>query len=250
MALAKGGIQLGIQRILPTSAENDAYYEKAGHNPVIVGVAKSPYDKKTGDILALKICVNKANPLDSLTAAQVDAIFSKTTNGAEAPILSWGQAGVAGEMGTKGIHIYGRAVGNARSIVFAQKALYHGEFKPSLAGLPSDDLIGKILAEDPNGIGIIESGKMYPDVKVLAIAGGEGAPGVLPTADTIASGAYTLYRGAYLFVNRGDTDDPLDPLVSEFLKVAYSKEGQAAAVKEGYFPETAKDASHALAMVK
>jgi len=66
-------------------------------------------------------------------------------------------------------------------------------------------------------------------------------------------GSYPLWRHLYLYVNMspnnpshpptpgapGRAPSPLDPIVKEFLKFVYSKEGQQVAVKDGFFPLSA-----------
>ena len=51
-------------------------------------------------------------------------------------------------------------------------------------------------------------------------------------------GSYPLWRHLYLYVNMSPNKS-LDPIVKEFLKFVYSKEGQQVAVKDGFFPLSA-----------
>jgi phosphate transport system substrate-binding protein len=49
---------------------------------------------------------------------------------------------------------------------------------------------------------------------------------------------YPLARFLYLYVNKAP-GKALDPLVEEFLKLVYSREGQEVVLKDGYLPLTA-----------
>ncbi len=62
------------------------------------------------------------------------------------------------------------------------------------------------------------------------------------------SGKYPLWRFLYIYVNKAP-GKPLDPLVAEFVKLIYSKEGQEVVVKDGYMPLSAAQAQAELAKV-
>ncbi|GIX08117.1 MAG: hypothetical protein KatS3mg115_2520 [Candidatus Poribacteria bacterium] len=70
--------------------ERDAFEEKYGYKPTEIRVA----------IDGLAVYVHKDNPLQGLTLAQVDAIFSKTRKrGYPKDIRVWGELGVNRRMG-------------------------------------------------------------------------------------------------------------------------------------------------------
>jgi phosphate transport system substrate-binding protein len=52
-------------------------------------------------------------------------------------------------------------------------------------------------------------------------------------------------RFLYLYINKAP-GKPLDPLVKEFAKLIFSKEGQEVVVKDGYYPVSAQIASEEL----
>ncbi len=54
----------------------------------------------------------------------------------------------------------------------------------------------------------------------------------------MVSKKYPLARYLYVYVNKAP-GKPLDPLVKEFLKLVFSREGQEVVVKDGYLPLTA-----------
>ena len=54
----------------------------------------------------------------------------------------------------------------------------------------------------------------------------------------LVSGKYPLSRYLYLYINRAP-NKPLDPLVAEFTRLIFSKEGQEVVIKDGYLPISA-----------
>ena len=62
-------------------------------------------------------------------------------------------------------------------------------------------------------------------------------------------GHYPLSRFLYLYFNK-EPGKPLDPLVREFLKFVFSKEGQEVVVKDGYLPLPSKIVKEELAKIE
>jgi len=56
--------------------------------------------------------------------------------------------------------------------------------------------------------------------------------------EDVTTGKYPLARFLYIYINKAP-GKPLDPLVAEFAKLWFSKEGQEVVVKDGYMPLTA-----------
>ena len=69
------------------------------------------------------------------------------------------------------------------------------------------------------------------------------------TYDDVRSGKYPLARFLYIYVNKAP-GKPLAPLVAEFVKLIFSKEGQQEVIKDGYMPLSAAQAQAELAKVK
>jgi phosphate transport system substrate-binding protein len=53
--------------------------------------------------------------------------------------------------------------------------------------------------------------------------------------ENVMSGKYPLARFLYVYINQAP-GKPMDPLVREFLKFVFSKEGQEVVIKDGYLP--------------
>ena len=64
--------------------EIDKFEQKYGYKPTAI----------RGPIDALAVYVNKDNPIEKLTLAQVDAIFSKTRKRGGKAMTTWGNLGL------------------------------------------------------------------------------------------------------------------------------------------------------------
>jgi phosphate transport system substrate-binding protein len=65
----------------------------------------------------------------------------------------------------------------------------------------------------------------------------------------VLNGKYPLGRMLYLYVAK-KPNEPLPPLLLEFLKYVLSKEGQEIVVKDGYLPLTAAQAEKQLSLLQ
>lgn len=225
-ALIEGTAQLGPMSRTMKSTEIDSFERKFRYKPTTFPVA----------IDALAVYVNKDNSVHGLTMAQVDAIFSKTRRyGAPANLERWSQLGVTGEVDASPISIYGRNSASGTYGFFKEFALKNGDFKDEVKEQPGSASVVQGITEDPAGIGYSGIGYLTSGVRVLPLAEKEGAPFVAPTQENAMNGSYPLWRHLLVYVNKAP-NKPLDPLVREFIKFIYSKEGQAIVIKDGFFP--------------
>jgi phosphate transport system substrate-binding protein len=229
----------------------------------VVGVEMVPYKKIVGQeplelrvahasntshklATSLGIYVNKANPLDRLTMEQVARIFS--TGQANGDVTRWGQLGLKEDWAKRAIHAYG-----------TPEYTGFGDYmeKHHLAGLPLSPLsepfpdtadILKHVSEDPAGIGFAAIGRASPEIKMLELADKEGGPYSAGSREDVVSGKYPLGRYLYFYVRRVP-GQPLDPLVKEYMRVVFSKEGQQiiATEPDGYMPLAAGEVAAELA---
>jgi phosphate transport system substrate-binding protein len=81
-----------------------------------------------------------------------------------------------------------------------------------------------------SGIGYVTAG-----VRAVPLAEKAGGACVEATADNAYAGKYPLARFLYVYVNRAP-GKALDPLMREFVRFVFSREGQEAVIKDGYFP--------------
>lgn len=226
VALIAGTAHFGPMSRPMKAAEIDQFEQKFGYQPRPI---RSAVD-------AIAVYVHKDNPIQCLTLAQVDAIFSKTRRGgATQDITTWGQLGVKGEWANRPISIYGRNSASGTYGYFKEVALFDGDYKDSVKEQPGSSTVVQGVASDKAGIGYSGVGYKTADVKFVPLATREGDSCYEPSAENAYSGDYPIARFLYIYVNK-NPNQPLDPLRGEFIKYVYSKEGQEAVVKDGFFP--------------
>jgi phosphate transport system substrate-binding protein len=98
-ALTEATANIGPMSRKMKDKELDAFEKKYGYKPTAIPVA----------IDALAVYVNKDNPIEGMTIAQVDAIMSSTRKcGYPTDIATWGDAGLIESWANKSIQLYGR----------------------------------------------------------------------------------------------------------------------------------------------
>ena len=225
-ALIEGTAQLGPMSRTMKNTEIDSFERKFRYKPTAFPVA----------IDALAVYVNKDNPVKGLTMAQVDAIFSKSRRwGYNENIQFWKQAGVEGAQGNDPISIYGRNSASGTYGFFKEHALKNGDFKDEVKEQPGSASVVQSVSEDQSGIGYSGIGYLTSNVRAVPLAEKEGGPFNEASQQNADNGSYPLWRHLYLYVNKAP-NKPLDPIVGEFLKFIYSKEGQQVVIKDGFFP--------------
>jgi len=225
-ALIEGTAQLGPMSRSMKNTEMDAFERKFRYKPTAFPVA----------IDALAVYVNKDNPVKGLTMAQVDAIFSKSRRGGHNEnIQFWKQAGVEDSLGANPISIYGRNSASGTYGFFKEHALKNGDYKDEVKEQPGSASVVQSVSEDESGIGYSGIGYLTSNVRAVPLAEKEGAPFKEANQQNADNGSYPLWRHLYLYVNKAP-DKPLDPIVKEFIKFIYSKEGQRVVIKDGFFP--------------
>ncbi|MCX8040508.1 MAG: phosphate ABC transporter substrate-binding protein [Planctomycetota bacterium] len=223
-ALIEGTAQLGPMSREMTSKEIDAFEKKFGYKPTGIKVA----------IDALAVFVHKDNPVKGLTMAQVDAIFSKTRKrGHPEDITDWGQ--VLPEWRGRSISLFGRNSASGTYGFFKEHALNRGDYKPTVKEQPGSSAVVQGVASDLYAIGYSGIGYATAGVRALPLADKPGQPFVEPSYENCLNGSYPLARFLYVYVNK-KPNEPLPPLVREFVRYIESKQGQEVVIKDGYFP--------------
>ena len=225
-ALIAGTAQFGPMSRAMRATEVDQFESKYGYKPTQL---RTSYD-------ALAVYVNKDNPLEKLTLAQVDAVFSKTRRrGYKSNVTTWGQLGLSGDWANRPISLYGRNSASGTYGFFKEHSLGNGDYKDQVKEQPGSASVVQGVTEDRFGIGYSGIGYRTSGVKVVALAEKEGGAYSSGSYDDVKGGAYPLNRFLYIYVNRAP-GKPLDPLVREFAKLIFSKEGQEVVIKDGYLP--------------
>ncbi len=228
-ALIQGTAQFGPMSRTMRATELDQFEQKHGYKPTQL---RTSYD-------ALAVYVNKDNPIEKLTLAQVDAIFSKTRRrGYKQNVTSWGQAGLTGDWASRPISLYGRNSASGTYGFFKEHSLSNGDYKDQVKEQPGSASVVQGVTEDRFGIGYSGIGYRTSGDKVVSLAGADGAFSSGSYSDVVG-GKYPLARFLYIYINKAP-GKTLDPVVKEFCKLIFSKEGQEVVVKDGYLPLSAE----------
>ncbi|MGE0756057.1 MAG: PstS family phosphate ABC transporter substrate-binding protein [Pirellulaceae bacterium] len=239
VALTLGTATFGPMSRPMKPAELDAFEKRFGYKPVGLGTS----------IDMLAVFVNKDNPLPSLTLPQVDAMFSSTRRlGYPNDIRTWGQLGLDGDWREKPMSLYGRNAASGTYGFFKEKALGEGDFKNDVKEQPGSAAVIQGVAGDRSGIGYAGIGYQTPNVRAIGLAQDDKASVITPTPENAYTGKYPLARFLLMYVNY-KPGTQLEPLRREFIRYIFSKQGQEAVVKDGYYPVTAPMARRALEQV-
>ena len=227
-ALISATAQFGPMSRPMKSTEIDEFEKKFGYKPTELRTA---FD-------ALAVYVHKDNPIQSLTMAQADAVFSKTRKrGAVKDAATWGDLGLTGEWAARPISIYGRNSASGTYGFFKEHVLRNGDYKDTVKEQPGSASVVQGVTNDRFGMGYSGIGYRTSGVRIVPLTEKEGGPLSEGSYEDVVASKYPLARFLYLYVNKAP-GKPLDPLVKEFLKLVYSREGQEVVVKDGYLPLT------------
>jgi phosphate transport system substrate-binding protein len=274
-SLVFGVSDLGIGRKI-TFSELEMFQRYTDRDPIEITTATGSYDVP-GWNPGFGIVVDKNNPLDHLTMAQLDGIFGSERSGGwdgtswrpqwgrgpEANIRTWGQLGLTGEWANKPIHVYGLNLRYHQATEMSDKMLkssdkwnehlkIYANYVSSKGSLERG--LNEDLAKDPYGIAYIAApttslgrDKTEPNFKILKIGVKDGGPYIPYTIETIHDRTYPLLDEIYMYADKA-AGMPMDPKVLEFMRFVVSQEGQAAVMRDGkYLPLTADVAKQQLA---
>ncbi|MFT4874720.1 PstS family phosphate ABC transporter substrate-binding protein [Congregibacter sp.] len=211
-ALTQGTADIGPMSRPMSPDEINAFSRKYGYQPTAIPVAED----------ALAVFVHRNNPLDSITTAQLDAVFSSTRRcGFPATIRDWGVLGLSAPWGRRVISVYGRSAASGTYSVFRRQVLCSGDFAVYLNRLVGSSAVVRAVAMDVNGIGYASAGYLNASVKQLRVVQNDGVQEAV------------LSRRLFVYINR-PPKAPIDALTAAFLEVAFSAEGQREVSRLGY----------------
>jgi phosphate transport system substrate-binding protein len=238
-ALAAGLSNFGPMSRRMKEEEISAFVAKYGYRPTEIRVG----------IDTLAVYINKDNPIQGLTLAQVDALFSAGRKcGYQQDVTRWGQLGLTGDWAQREVSLYGRNPLSGTRAFFSEHAMCKGEYKKSLKMLSTSVDVVQEVAGNSGGIGYSGVGYRKSGVRVLPLAAKAGMPYVEATPDKALSGEYPLTRYLYVYVNK-DPSRPLPPLERDFLHLVLSQRGQELVANDGFIPLTADMVREELAKI-
>ena len=225
-ALTEGTSNFGPMSRPMRSNEVQSFEERFGYPPTAVGTA----------IDTIAVFVNKDNPLECISIADLDAVFSVNRRcGGPSDIQRWGELGLEGGWANRDFTLYSRNAVSGTYGFFKDNALCGGDFKPGINEQPGSASVVQGVSESLNGIGYSGIGYMTSSIKPLALDREGNGNCVMPEPETAISGEYPLSRLLLVYVNK-PPNQPLQPLEREFFRLVLSKQGQEVVSRDGYIP--------------
>ena len=229
-ALTEGTSNFGPMSRKMKDKELEAFQKKFGYKPTAIRVA----------IDALAVYVNKDNPLEGMSIAQVDAIFSANRKcGGDKDLRTWGDLGLTGSWAQRPLQLYGRNSVSGTYGYFKKKGLCKGDFKSNVNEQPGSASVVQSVTSSLNGIGYSGIGYKTSGVKAISLSKKSNGKFVEATAENAINKTYPLSRFLYVYVNK-HPEKPLSPMDQEFIKMILSQTGQEIVIKDGYIPVPSK----------
>jgi phosphate transport system substrate-binding protein len=223
----EGKAQIAAMSRRMTAPEIVEFTREFGYEPTEVPVA----------VDALAVFVHKDNPIEGLTLAELDAMFSKERRrGLKYPVNAWGDViMMQPEWAEAPVRLYGRNGNSGTASFFREHVLNGADLKKTMvAGAGSASVVVEVM-KDRYGIGFSSIGYRTSGVRPVPLASVQGGRFVEPSFQTAMDGSYPLRRNLYLYVNRPPKTAPA-PQVAEFIKFALSQQGQQIVIDHGYYP--------------
>ena len=145
--------------------------------------------------------------------------------------------------------LYGRNSASGTYGFFKEHALKNGDFKDQVKEQPGSASVVQGVTEDRNGLGYSGIGYSTSGIRMVPLSEKTGGAPIAPTLENTRNGTYPLWRYLYVYINQAP-GKPLSPIVREFLKYIYSREGQSDVNKDGYFPLDASAVEKQVANIK
>jgi phosphate transport system substrate-binding protein len=237
------------------TTENDGFLHTLQYRPLQLRLMTGSLDVP-GTSYAPVLFVHKDNPLDKLTLAQADSVFGCGQPGQAAPVRTWGDLGLGGDWKDKPIHLYTFDMESGTGIFFLHALQgdskkmnweiiheYSDQRRPDGTNYEAGEQTMDNLLSDRYGLAVSSLRYATSNVKALALAPASGSAYIQATRETLIDGTYPLTRMTYAFVNQ-PPGQPVPSLVKEFLRFAYSDEGQkVVSESKGFLPLTKQDAA-------
>lgn len=168
----------------------------------------------------LSIYVHTDNPVNEVTIAQLDKIFTgkvknwKEVGGPDAPIT-----------------IYSRENNSGSYEIMKEQIMKHKDFAATAQTMPGTAALLQAVSRDKNGIGY--GGVAYGrGAKTLKVKKSADSPAIEPTEANVLNKVYPIWRYLYIYVNPAQDKGE----IGAYLNWLRSDEGQEAVKEVGYYP--------------
>lgn len=229
LAVSGGGSGTGIASLINKTtdvanasrkikSEEIANAEENGIEPIEFIVARD----------AIAIIVNPNNPISELTLQQLSDIYSGKIN-------NWQELG--GE--ERPIVRLSRETNSGTHVYFLEQVLRLGDkedktlFSTDTLLLPSSEVIGAEIRQNPNAIGYDGLGYVTPDMKVVAVADArqENPEFIFPSAGTVNDGTYPIARDLYMY-----TAGQPEGFIKRYIEWIFTPQAQDIVTELGFVP--------------
>ena len=210
ISIAGGGSGVGIKQ----GGEGLVDIGNSGRKPTEEEVSKYGLKVFRWAVDGVGVVVNPTNPVKSLSSDQLKQIYAGTVN-------NWKALGGI----DKAINLYTRDEASGTREVFWKKALKKVEINPGANVVPSNGAMKTAVANDPYAIGYVSVGHIDASVAPVAL------DGVVPTIETVRSGAYPVSRGLFS-LTKGEPKG----LARLFIDYLYGPDGQQIIAAKGFIP--------------
>lgn len=228
IAVTGGGSGVGIAALISNTVAianasrpmKDKEYSAAKENGVV------PIEVVIG-IDGLSVIVNDGIPVESLTVAQIGAIFRGEVN-------NWQEVGGP----SQAVSLYGRQPSSGTYVFFQEHVLGNKNYSPKMKQMNGNAQIIEGVKADKAAIGYVGVGYVFDDnrnvmkgLKVLKVAADKNSDPVDPLiSENVKSGKYPIARALYQYINGKPKGAVLD-----FLKFETGK-GQKIVEEMGFYP--------------
>ncbi len=229
-----GSATFGLMSRPITQEEVLAFHQKFGYPPTVLTPSLEP----------IAIFVHKDNPVQSLTLAQIDQIYSTSLRrGAAKTAMTWGDVGAKDAWSKVPIIPMGRSATTGSQVFIQQAVLGGGEYRQDVLAAENNLQLVQAIGKNQGAIGF--AGAMYAtgEIKPVSVAWRDGEQ-----AFDIRTAGYPLVRPLQLIVNHRP-ETPLPAAQTEFLKYVFSQQGQHSVVIGGFLSVPARPAQIALEAV-
>jgi phosphate transport system substrate-binding protein len=180
---------------------------------------------------AIAVYINKDNPIETLTVAQLAAIF-----GEGGTVEKWSQIGVdmAKIGGSDEIVRVSRQNSSGTYLYFRDHVLGKKDFKPGSRDMSGSKDVVELVARTKSAIGYSGMGYATKDVKMLTLKANDQAEPVSPSIANVLNRSYPLARSLHIYT----LGNP-EGAVKDYIEWIFSPAGQHIVEKAGYVPVTA-----------
>lgn len=176
---------------------------------------------------ALAVYVNKANPIDEITLAQLAGIYAE-----DGKVTKWSEMGVTMPAGADEIIRISRQSNSGTYAYFREAVLGNGhDFKLGSRDMHGSKDVVELVSKTPGAIGYSGMGYTTPEVKMLRVARKAGDTAWAPTVENTLTQAYPIARPLLMYT----LGEPAGE-VKAYLDWVHSPAGQAIVRATGYVP--------------